>query len=132
MSTPNINVLLTSTIASYDNLVPNTPVLSRINPGSLPFGAAATYVDEYFQAALLGANPVNLPTSPCFVVWVRNRDATHNVGITITYVTIGVSQCFIGPGDVFLYYNANKNFGFTALALTGLLGTCLCEVFLAG
>lgn len=131
MSTPNINVLLTSTIASYDNLVANTPLLSFINPGSLPFGAVAEFSNEYFQA-LVGGSVVSLPVSPSFVVGVRNRHTTASLGITTTFVTIGVQQCFIGPGDVYLWYNASKSSGLTALSLTGILSTVPCEVYVAG
>lgn len=131
MSTPNINVLLTSTIASYDNLVANTPLLSFINPGSLPFNAAGEFSNEYFQA-LVGGSAVSLPATTSYVVFVRNRHATANLGITSTFLVLGPQQCFIGPGDFYLWFNASKTSGITALSLTGIGSTVPCEVYVAG
>lgn len=133
MSTSNLNVLLSASIATYDNLAPNTPLLSNINPGSLPFGAAASFRDDYLLASA-GATSIPLPAATSYVVWVRNRDAANTVGVSVTFLVIGVQQVFLGPGgnDVFLYYNASKTSGFTALALTGIGGNALCEVYVAG
>jgi hypothetical protein len=131
MSTPNVNVLLTSTIAGYDNLAANTPLLSMINPGSLTFGALATFYNEYFQALSTGS-ALNLPAPTSYVAWVRNRHASANLGISVTFLVIGVQQCFIGPGDVYFWFNASKTSGYTALSLTGIAGTVPCEVYLAG
>jgi len=131
VSTPNLNVLLSASIATYDNQVANTPLLSNVNPGSLPFGAAASFRDDYLPAPV-GGIALGLPTSPAYVVWVRNRHATASLGITLTFLVIGVQQVFIGPGDPFLWYNASKSSGLTALSLTGILATVPCEVYLAG
>lgn len=131
MSTPNLNVLLNASIATYDNLAPNTPLLSNVNPGSLPFGAAASFRDDYLLA-LTGSTSIPLPAATSYVVWVRNRDAANTVGVSVTFLVVGVQQVFIGPGDVFLYFNASKTSGFTALALTALVGNAVCEVYVAG
>lgn len=128
MSTPNINVLLTAALASYDNLAPNTPLLANINPGSLPFNATAYFYNEYFQTA--GA--VALPLATCYVLWVRNRDTVNPLTIGPTFAVFGLQQTTIGVGDVFLYFNASKSSGFTALNLSSALGTALCEVYVAG
>jgi len=128
MSTPNINLLLTSTLYSYDNLAPNTPVLVPLNPGSLPFGATAQFYNEYFKTA--GA--VSLPLATCYVLWVRNRDAANPIIITPTYTIGGAVGSQIGIGDVFLFYGASKNNGFTALTLAGVGGSATCELYVAG
>lgn len=126
MSTPNLNVLLTSVLASYDNLAPNTPLLANINPGALPFGAAAYFYNEYFSAN--GA--VNLPLPTCFVLWVRNKDAANSITIGPTFQIFGAQLCTIGPGDVYLYFNASKTSGFTGLTFSN--GPALCEIYIAG
>lgn len=131
MSTPNLNVLLTASIATYDNQVANTPLLSNVNPGSLPFGAAASFRDDYLQA-LVGATVVPLPAPTSYLVWVRNRATSGVVGVTVTFLVIGPQQCFLGPGDVYLWFDAAKSSGFTALSLTGVGGTIPCEVYVAG
>ena len=131
MSTPNLNVLLTTVISTYDNLAPNTPLLSNINPGSLPFGAVARFQDDYLQA-LVGATNVPLPAPTSYVVWVQNKASSGVVGVTVTFLTIGAQQCFLGPGDVYLWFDAAKSSGFTALSLTGIGGTIPCQVYVAG
>lgn len=126
MPTPNVNILLTPTLSSYDNLVANTPLLAMLNPGSLPFGASAYFYNEYFQAN--GA--INLPVPTCYVLWVRNRDAAANITIAPAFTLFGVQQTTIGPGDLYVFFNVSKVNGFTGLTLSG--GPALCEVYIAG
>lgn len=129
MSTPNLNVLLTAALASYDNLAPNTPLLANINPGSLPFNATAYFYNEYFKTS----GTVQIPLPTCYVLWVRNRDASASITVAPTFSIFGPQLVVIGPGDLFLYFNASKTTGYIGLTLSVQAGgSALCELYMAG
>lgn len=134
MSTPNLNVLLSASLATYDNTQANTPLLAKLSAGNPTFGAVTDFYNEFFQAVIAGS-VVALPATTCYLAWIRNRAATAiNLQVAITYVSPGnASILTIGPGDVFVYCAASKaTGGFTALTLTGLVSICSAEVYLAG
>jgi len=135
MSTPNINALLSAFISAYDNQLPNTPLLCQVDARNPTLGAASYFYDQYFTVPTV-ATGITLPANPSFVAWIRNRS---NSGGTILVNPIflttgsGVSQCTLGPGDLFLYFNQSKSAtsGISSLSLTAVGSTCPCEIFLA-
>lgn len=134
MSTPNLNVLLSASLATYDNTQANTPLLAKLSAGNPTLGAITDFYNEFFQAQVAGS-VVALPVATSFVCWIRNRStAGVNLQVAITYVAPGnASILTLGPGDLFVYYAASKaTGGFTALTLTGLISICPVEVYLAG
>jgi hypothetical protein len=132
VSTPNLNVLLSASLATYDNTQPNTPLLSMLSAGNPTFGATTYFYNEFLQAGIIGAS-VTLYVTPSYVCWIRNRSTTVNLQVSINYVAFGNSQFSLGPGDLFVYDAASKAIGgFTGLTLIGLLGTCPVEVYVAG
>jgi len=135
MSTPNLNVLLSASLATYDNTQPNTPLLAMLSAGNPTFGATAYFYNEFLQAGIIGAS-VTLYVTPSYVCWIRNRStatAPVNLQVSINYVSLGNSQFSLGPGDLFVYDAASKVIGgFTGLTLIGLAGTCPVEVYVAG
>ena len=136
MATPNLNVLLAASLATYDNTQANTPLLAKLSAGNPTFGAVTDFYNEFFQAAIAGS-VVALPATTCYVAWIRNRSTLTtpiNLQVAITYVAPGnASILTLGPGDVFVYCAASKaTGGFTALTLTGLVSICPVEVYLAG
>lgn len=136
MSTPNLNVLLSASLATYDNTQANTPLLAKLSAGNPTFGATTDFYNEFLQATVGGVTP-SLPAATCYVCWIRNRSTVTSpiyVQVGITFVSPGNASIFtLGPGDLFVYDAASKlTGGYTALTLTGLSSTCPVEVYLAG
>ncbi len=132
MSTPNLNVLLSAALATYDNTQANTPLLAKLSAGNPTFGATTDLYNEFFQAAVAGS-VVSLPAAICYVAWIRNRStAAAPVTLLVTLTPPGVVVLELGAGDIFVYSAPSKVSGFTAITLTGLASICPVEIYVAG
>lgn len=132
MATPNLNVLLSATLATYDNTVANTPLLAKLSAGNPTFGATTDFYNEFFQASIAGS-VLSLPATICYVAWIRNRSTVSApIQLNVSLAPAVGVVLELGAGDIFVYIAPSKVSGFTGVTLTGVGGICPVEVYLAG
>lgn len=131
----NVTNTLIANITTAEDSTQNVPInRSTGNPQfDVNFGEFTTYQ----KLIINGANPITLPGTPVYQVYVRNLDPTNDITVQWTPQSGAlVTVCTLKPGDQIILWQKNSgagSSGITALSfsVTTAAGV-LVEYFLGG
>jgi hypothetical protein len=133
VSTPNLFIQLQAILAVSNQLNQIPPYIVNYDFGNPQQSATVELFEPFFQATT-GGVAVALPVSPAFAVMVQNISSGSTL-LRVTHTPTGqaASQCTLGPGGIFCYFDRTETGGgITALTLTGIAATCPAMVFVGG
>jgi hypothetical protein len=124
---------LTATITGTEDSTGNVPINRGL--GNLSFDSNFSDFVTY-QSLSAGNNPITLPATKVYQIYVKNNDPAQNIGVTYTPTGLAAQVSpTLGPGEVFIIWQKNTNVGanagITALTLTAT-AAALVEYFIGG
>lgn len=124
-----LNAVFTMELAVPNTTLNTTPINSV--PAVNTLAATTVFYNPAFQCPT-SLTTVPLPSTPCWIVYVKNLDPTNILSVVFTPTGAGPTSLQLPPGAVFLHFSPNEaaGTGIAGVAVQADSATISAEIFL--